>query len=47
MLDSKGGSSPAMGGAAPSTFEKALDEIPTINQEQPMDEEITVEDIPF
>ncbi len=51
MLDSKGastgGQSYNSGAASASSFEKSLDEIPTINQSQPMDEEITVEDIPF
>ncbi len=56
MLDSKGagstfnapGSAAAGSGAAvKSSFEQALEEIPTINQEQPVDEEISVEDIPF
>ena len=42
----------AAGNAAPSPaqkseFENSLNEIPTINQEQPADEEISVEDIPF
>lgn len=49
MLDSKG--TGMGGGAAPSAakneFESSLEQIPTINQEQPMDEEISVEDIPF
>lgn len=50
MLDSKGSNSSApAAGFAPSnnSFEKSLEEIPTINQEQPQDEEISVEDIPF
>ncbi len=56
MLDSKG-SAPSGGSAftpaAASTndnkndFEKSLEQLPTINQEQPGDEEISVEDIPF
>jgi single-strand DNA-binding protein len=53
MLDSKGASAGGSGFPAPSQgapkneFENSLNEIPTINQEQPMDEEISVEDIPF
>ncbi|MDB4939681.1 MAG: single-strand binding protein single-strand DNA-binding protein [Candidatus Doudnabacteria bacterium] len=53
MLDSKGGSpSGSMGGnsfesGSNNSFEKSLEQIPTINQDQPMDEEISVEDIPF
>ncbi len=30
-----------------TSFEKSLEEVPTINQEQPIEEEISVEDIPF
>ncbi|MBU6447441.1 single-stranded DNA-binding protein [Patescibacteria group bacterium] len=50
MLDSKGtgmgGTSSPTGGK--SSFEQSLEEIPTVNQEQPSgDEEISVEDIPF
>lgn len=52
MLDSKGGSGmgtvgAVTGGAAANDFAASLEEIPTINQEQPVDEEISVEDIPF
>lgn len=53
MLDSKGstfaGSGVPMGAEAPdqSSFMKSIEEVPTINQEQPIDEEISVEDIPF
>lgn len=52
MLDSKGGSGSPMGSSTmsssgQSSFEKSLEEVPTINQDQPMDEEISVEDIPF
>jgi hypothetical protein len=45
MLGSKGGA--PTGSPAGQNFEKSLEEIPTINQDQPMDEEIRVEDIPF
>lgn len=50
MLDSKGSTS---GGNAPfsensgSSNFSIPEEIPTINQDSPLDEEITVEDIPF
>ncbi len=55
MLDSKGaalggqGGQPTFGGNnnSSTSFEKSLEEIPTINQDQPIDEEISVEDIPF
>jgi single-strand DNA-binding protein len=53
MLDSKGaaqGGQPNFGSSPASNsnnFEKSLEEIPTINQDQPIDEEISVEDIPF
>jgi len=54
MLDSKGssaGGSASNSGNAPAgeknDFEKSLEQLPTINQEQPGDEEISVEDIPF
>lgn len=51
MLGSKGtsGGSPIgqSGSQSNNSFEKSLEEIPTINQDQPMDEEISVEDIPF
>lgn len=53
MLDSKGTSFAGSGapmGSEPkdqSSFMKSIEEVPTINQEQPMDEEISVEDIPF
>ncbi|TSC66353.1 MAG: single-strand DNA-binding protein, partial [Candidatus Doudnabacteria bacterium Gr01-1014_77] len=46
MLDSKGTASPA-GIPAKSDFENSLEQIPTINQETPGAEEISVEDIPF
>ncbi len=46
MLDSKGTASPA-GIPAKSDFESSLEQIPTINQETPGAEEISVEDIPF
>ena len=55
MLDSKG---PGIGGnndagtssgsnSSSGQFAASLEEVPTINQEQPIDEEISVEDIPF
>lgn len=50
MLDSKGAgmSGTPAASAAKSSFEQSLEEIPTVNQEQPSgDEEISVEDIPF
>lgn len=52
MLDSKGsfaGSGTPMGSEQTdqSSFMKSIEEVPTINQEQPIDEEISVEDIPF
>ena len=44
MLDSKG----TAGQSQSDNFAKSLEEeIPTINQETPVDEEISVEDIPF
>lgn len=47
MLGSKGATSPMGQSSNGSNFEKSLEEIPTINQDQPIDEEISVEDIPF
>lgn len=49
MLDSKGASSAgqAASGNEKNDFEKSLEQVPTINQEQPGAEEISVEDIPF
>lgn len=55
MLDSKGsgqggsfgGSAPAESGSSANEFASSLEELPTINQEQAIEEEISVEDIPF
>lgn len=44
MLDSKGTGAPA---AEKDEFTSSLEELPTINQESPAEEEISVEDIPF
>ena len=55
MLGGKsGGTSPSGDSGQPTPFAArgsdafvAAEEIPTINQDQPLDEDITVEDIPF
>lgn len=47
MLDSKGSAPASAGAPSKSDFESSLEQVPTINQEQPGEEEISVEDIPF
>lgn len=47
MLDSKGSAPASAGAPVKSDFESSLEQVPTINQEQPGEEEISVEDIPF
>ncbi len=47
MLDSKGAGTGPSAAPAKNDFAASLEEVPTINQEQQSDEEISVEDIPF